>query len=123
MPWVDRVDIHTLLNKKRIRGSDVIHYDHQQKKCIYWSRPKGRTPLVLGSEESIKYMRRKDVSRFTIGSWDLWEVEYFQLLKDQSGTWYAYMDECDKMFRIADLRQLDYSLVTELVREFRNRCR
>jgi hypothetical protein len=120
MPWVKKIDLHTLLNQKRIRGLTVIHVDDDHERCTFCA--KRGVDLVLGTDESVRFMQRKRAPRFTVGDFGgIAEAEYFLLVRDHNGIWYAYSEDCNEMFRITDLRMLDYKLVTTLIWEFIDR--
>ncbi len=66
-------------------------------------------------------MQRKNVSRFVVGVFGYVEVEFFYLLKGRDHVWNAYRDDCDEMFRIDDLHELNYDFVEKLIYEFTTR--
>jgi hypothetical protein len=123
VPWVKKIEKHTLLNMKRIRGYSVITPISQHRKCVYWTKPipQGGKQLELGSPQSINYMQQKNVSRFVVGSFGTFEVELFYLLKDKDQTWNAYRDDCDEMYRIDNIQKLNYDFVQQLIVEFNHK--
>lgn len=123
MAWVEKVELHTLLGQKRIRGFSVIEACTGKKECIFLVKdiPTGWKTLTLGSKQAIEYFQRKDVNRFAVGCWGAFEDEWFLLVKDKNGIWYAYRDDNKEMFRIDNLQELDFDFVINIRSEFQKR--
>jgi hypothetical protein len=121
--WVDRVEIHTLLGRKRISGFRVIQVDWEKEECFFWTNtlPRGGKCLALGSDKAIEYLQRKNVNRFSVGDFGDFEQEFFLLIKDKNGIWYAYRGDKKKMLRIDDLRHLDFNFIVGIFAEFESR--
>ena len=120
MGWIDKIDKHVLLGGKRFRRERIITPLAEERKCTYWTDtiPRGGEPLELGSPKSIAHMTQENVSLFLVGYFGDFEVELFYLIKGSDHIWNAYRDDCDEMFRIDDIHELNYELVAQISREF-----
>lgn len=113
--WINKNDAESLPAGRPVGGYTVIDVDFDNMCCIFHH---AKRRYHLGTENACRILQGISRARYVVGHYDTYESEWFLLLKDEEGPWYAFRNDCDEVFRIEDITILDYELVMQLDKDF-----
>ncbi len=74
---------------------------------------------TFGTDEAKKELKDSYTKSFVVGSFGMYEYDFFLFIKDINEQWYVYRDDCEKMLLINDISKLRLRHINKIDSKFK----